>query len=67
MTYFKIPSRHSLGGTKEKQKHLQSGESMSRLIFQVGTAGCSSNSVTGRVMIQAVNRQPLTTKIQVAS
>jgi len=67
VTYFKIPSRHWPAGIKEKQKQLQKGELVSLLVFKVGTSGCRSSSVTGRVMVRAVNRQPPTTKIQVAS
>jgi hypothetical protein len=65
--YFKILSQHLPGETKEKRKQLQAGESVSRLVFEVDTSGYRSRSVTGRVMFQAVNRQPLTAKIQIAS
>ena len=67
MAYFNILSRHLPGGTKKKGKELQSGKSVSRLVFEVGTSGHSSRSVTGRVIVQAVNRQPLTAKIKIVS
>jgi hypothetical protein len=67
VAYFRIQSRHLPGGTKEIRKQLQSGESVSRLVFEVGTSGYMSRSVTGRVIVQAVSRQPLTAKIQIAS
>jgi hypothetical protein len=67
LAYFKIPSRHLPGGAKEKGKQLQSGESVSRLEFEVVTSGYRTRSISDPLMVQAENHQSLITKIQIAS
>ena len=49
------------------RKQLQTGESVSRFVFEMGTSGNKPRTANSSVMVQAVNCQLLTARIRIAS